>query len=44
MKFDQGIRKTIDWYLENTSWVEGILDGSYREYYAKQYGKRLESQ
>ncbi|RJR41849.1 MAG: dTDP-glucose 4,6-dehydratase [Desulfobacteraceae bacterium] len=41
MKFDEGIRKTIDWYLDNTAWVEGILDGSYREYYAKQYGQRL---
>jgi dTDP-glucose 4,6-dehydratase len=39
--FEEGIGKTIDWYLENTRWVEEILDGSYREYYERQYGERL---
>jgi dTDP-glucose 4,6-dehydratase len=43
VKFDQGIKTTIDWYLANSRWVDGILDGSYREYYARQYGKRLAS-
>ena len=38
--FEQGIRMTIDWYLENPEWVEEILNGSYREYYQKQYGKK----
>lgn len=41
VSFEQGIRKTIGWYLENSRWVEGVLDGSYREYYARQYGQRL---
>lgn len=41
VSFEEGIRSTIDWYLENTPWVEGILDGSYTEYYHKQYGERL---
>lgn len=44
VSFQEGIRTTIGWYLDNTRWVEGILDGSYREYYAKQYGERLRPQ
>ena len=28
--FDQGIALTVDWYLENQDWVQGVLDGSYR--------------
>ena len=40
--FEKGIELTIDWYLQNLDWVEGILDGSYREYYRKQYGNRLD--
>jgi dTDP-glucose 4,6-dehydratase len=39
--FEEGIRLTVDWYLENNHWVESILDGSYRDYYARQYGERL---
>ena len=40
--FEKGIALTIDWYLQNPDWVEGILDGSYKEYYRKQYAKRLD--
>jgi len=28
--FDQGIAFTVDWYLDNQEWVNGVLDGSYR--------------
>ena len=42
--FEEGIRLTISWYLENHNWVEGILNGSYKEYYKKQYGERLSGQ
>ena len=38
--FEDGIRMTIDWYLGNTDWMAGVLDGSYQEYYAKMYGTR----
>lgn len=41
VSFEEGLRQTIDWYLENQSWVEDILDGTYMEYYRKQYGERL---
>ncbi len=35
--FDSGIRKTVEWYLENPSWVEGVVNGSYRDWLQKQY-------
>jgi dTDP-glucose 4,6-dehydratase len=35
--FDTGIRKTVQWYLENPSWVEGVTSGSYRDWLQKQY-------
>jgi dTDP-glucose 4,6-dehydratase len=39
--FEEGLRQTIEWYLGHTQWVEAILDGSYMDYYEKQYGERL---
>jgi dTDP-glucose 4,6-dehydratase len=39
--FEEGLRRTVEWYLENTQWVKAILDGSYMDYYRKQYGERL---
>jgi dTDP-glucose 4,6-dehydratase len=38
--FEQGIERTIDWYLANQEWVAGVLDGSYQEYYERMYGGR----
>jgi dTDP-glucose 4,6-dehydratase len=35
--FDTGIRKTVQWYLDNPAWVEGVLSGSYRDWLQKQY-------
>jgi dTDP-glucose 4,6-dehydratase len=40
--FEDGLSRTIDWYLENTQWVESILNGTYMDYYRKQYGERLQ--
>ncbi|MDO8426652.1 MAG: dTDP-glucose 4,6-dehydratase [Deltaproteobacteria bacterium] len=39
--FEAGIRKTIDWYLENPGWWERIISGEYRDYYETQYKERL---
>ena len=36
--WEQGLQKTIDWYLENQDWVNRIRNGAYRDYYKKQYG------
>lgn len=38
--FDEGIKKTIQWYLENKPWWENIVNGEYRNYYAKMYQNR----
>ena len=37
--FETGIRKTIQWYLDNQAWVEGITSGNYRQWVVKQYGE-----
>ena len=38
-KFEDGIVKTIVWYLENQDWVEEVTSGDYQGYYEKMYGK-----
>jgi dTDP-glucose 4,6-dehydratase len=38
--FDQGIERTVDWYLENRSWCESVMDGSYQSYYETMYGSK----
>lgn len=38
--FDEGIKKTIRWYLDNKSWWENIINGEYQHYYEKMYGNR----
>ena len=38
--FEDGINKTIDWYLENRAWWEKIISGEYQNYYEKMYGNR----
>ncbi len=39
-KFEDGIEKTIKWYLDNKSWWENILAGEYQSYYEKMYKNR----
>lgn len=39
-RFDDGIRQTIDWYLDNRSWWEEIISGEYQEYYNRMYSNR----
>ena len=38
--FDDGIVKTVNWYLENREWWENIISGEYQNYYDKMYGNR----
>jgi dTDP-glucose 4,6-dehydratase len=38
--FEEGIGRTIDWYLGHREWWERILSGEYRDYYEKMYGDR----
>lgn len=37
--FKDGIRSTIEWYLENEDWLEHVTDLSYQEYYKKMYNR-----
>lgn len=39
-KFEDGIQKTIAWYLDNKPWWENIISGEYQNYYEKMYGDR----
>jgi len=41
VSFDDGLKSTVEWYLENSDWVERIRSGAYREYYEQQYGDSL---
>jgi dTDP-glucose 4,6-dehydratase len=38
--FEQGLSKTIDWYLENEEWLNHVTSGAYQNYYEKQYSSR----
>ena len=38
--FEEGLSKTVDWYLENQDWVEKVTSGSYQEYYDQMYLNR----
>ncbi len=35
--FEEGLSKTIDWYLENQDWLDQVTSGEYQHYYEKQY-------
>jgi dTDP-glucose 4,6-dehydratase len=37
LQFEEGLRKTIDWYLSNESWLENVTSGSYIDYYRDMY-------
>ena len=37
VKFEEGLKRTVDWYLENSDWVNQIISGSYQEYYKEMY-------
>jgi dTDP-glucose 4,6-dehydratase len=39
IQFEEGLEKTVDWYLANEEWVNQITSGEYRDYYEEQYGK-----
>ena len=39
LQFEQGISKTIDWYLANTEWLQHVTSGNYQHYYEEMYGK-----
>ncbi len=40
VNFEQGLAKTIDWYLENSQWLQNVTSGNYQKYYDEMYGGR----
>lgn len=38
LQFEEGLSKTIDWYLNNRKWMDDVTSGNYQHYYAEQYG------
>ncbi len=37
LQFEEGLRKTVDWYLANEEWLNNVTSGAYKEYYKKNY-------
>ncbi len=40
VQVDEGLRRTVQWYLNNSEWLERVTSGAYREYYKEQYQER----
>ncbi|HJT72379.1 MAG TPA: dTDP-glucose 4,6-dehydratase [Chitinophaga sp.] len=40
LQFEEGLEKTVDWYLANQEWLDHVTSGTYQEYYSDQYQKR----
>jgi len=40
VSFEEGISKTIDWYLQNQKWLNGVTSGDYQKYYELMYERR----
>lgn len=40
LKFEEGIKKTIDWYFENEEWLNNVVSGEYVKYYEQMYNKK----
>jgi dTDP-glucose 4,6-dehydratase len=40
LQFEEGLSKTIDWYLNNDEWLNHVTGGTYKNYYVSQYEKR----
>jgi len=40
LQFEEGLEKTVDWYLTNQEWLDNVTSGQYQSYYDKQYMNR----
>ncbi|HTN07667.1 dTDP-glucose 4,6-dehydratase [Agriterribacter sp.] len=40
LQFEEGLEKTVDWYLQNEEWISHVTSGQYQQFYAEQYVKR----
>lgn len=41
LQFEEGLEKTVEWYLENEEWLENVTSGNYQRYYEGQYKDRI---
>ena len=41
LQFEEGIERTVKWYLDNQEWLDEVTSGDYRNYYEQMYGKRV---
>lgn len=39
LTFEEGLEKTVDWYLANEKWIKNVTSGEYQDYYNKHYGQ-----
>jgi dTDP-glucose 4,6-dehydratase len=39
LQFEEGLEKTVDWYLANTNWLDNVTSGNYQHYYEQQYNR-----
>lgn len=37
LQFEEGLEKTVDWYLSNEEWLQNVTSGNYQKYYSEQY-------
>jgi dTDP-glucose 4,6-dehydratase len=40
LQFEEGIEKTVKWYLDNEEWMNNVISGDYAKYYSQQYDNR----
>ena len=41
VSFEDGLRRTVEWYLNHLNWVEKVISGEYAKYYEKIYGSKI---
>jgi dTDP-glucose 4,6-dehydratase len=40
LTFEEGLEKTVDWYLSNSEWLDKVTSGAYQSYYSAMYSNR----
>ena len=40
LQFEEGLAKTVDWYLANSEWLANVTSGHYQSYYEQQYAQK----
>jgi dTDP-glucose 4,6-dehydratase len=43
LQFEEGLKRTVDWYLANEAWLENVVSGAYMNYYETQYAKEVDA-